>query len=232
MKQFLKVYQIYFDPSQLPRLEREYIPYDNSTKCTIFFENSVIRELIEERQHLDADYFGVVSWKLREKIDFLRRAGRRHPHIANRSIQQFEPLLFENELRRHQPDVMSFQRHMPHDPIVLADRYHPNFIKYYQEIFSKIGIRWVPTHLEDVFYCNNFAARSQVYEKYVREMLIPAIDVMQNMPELMENSHYPNPLPGALQAKFGIGYYPYHTFLCERMFSYFARIHNLKCLHY
>jgi hypothetical protein len=130
------------------------------------------------------------------------------------------------------PDAMSFQRHIQHDTVSFADKFHPKFSVYFKEIMSKIGYNWSPEVLENVFYCNYFVAKSDIYEKYCKEKLIPAINVMKNMQELLKNSGYPKALPLNLVDKFGINHYPYHPFLCERMFSYFAHIHKLKCLHY
>jgi len=55
---------------------------------------------------------------------------------------------------------------------------------------------------------------------------------MDRMPELMQDSRYPAPLPESLRPRFRIAHYPFHTFLCERFFSYFAHMNRLKCAHY
>jgi hypothetical protein len=225
----LKVFQIYFDKSQLAGCD--YTPHLNDD-CTVFFENSVIKKLIENNSHHGFNYFGVVSWKLREKILITKTSWRNHRNIANLSNNQFTPSDFERHLFSVKPDVMSFQRHPGHDTVSFADTFHPGFSKYFREIMEKIGYHWKPTSFNDVFYCNYFVAKSPWYERYVTEMLAPAMEVMKQMPELMKNSRYPHSLPDDLQKKFGITHYPYHPFLCERMFSYYAHIHNLKCLHY
>lgn len=225
----LKVYQIYFKEEQLK--ECEYIPYLNKD-CTPFFESQVIRDLIESGAHKEAEYFGVVSYKLRHKIDVTKKNWALIPNIANRSQIIFTPERFEQDLNAGRPDVMSFQRHVGHDTVSFADRFHPNFSKYFSEIMHKIGYDWAPEHYQNVFYCNYFVAKSEIYEKYVTEMLSPAMDVMQNMRELFNNSHYPSTLPDDLKQKWNINHYPYHAFIAERMFSYFAHIHKLKCLHY
>jgi len=62
-------------------------------------------------------------------------------------------------------------------------------------------------------------------------VLAPAMAVMDQMPELMQNSGY-SALPDRLAARFGVPHYPYHSFLCERFFSYFAHLNNLTCGHY
>ena len=224
------IYQIYFDDSQLPMLEKEYIPYKNEN-CTVFFENAVMAELVDKKIVEAGEYFGVVSYKLRGKIGLLKK-WKSLPNIANHSVSEFTPELFESELQKHKPDVMSFQRHIGHDTVSFADKFHPNFSKYFSEITQRIGYNWQPTYFKNVFYCNYFVAKSFWYEKFIDEMLVPAMNVMKNMPELHGNSGYPHKLPEHLQKKFGYEHYPYHPFLCERMFSYFAHIHNLNCLHF
>ncbi|HXP51389.1 MAG TPA: hypothetical protein VN922_15640, partial [Bacteroidia bacterium] len=91
---------------------------------------------------------------------------------------------------------------------------------------------WKPQSYKDVFYCNFFAAKSEIYEKYVTEMLIPAMNIMHKMPELFANSNYPKPLPQNLKDKWGFNHYTFHSFLCERMFTHFAYANNLNCMHY
>lgn len=228
----LKVHQIYFDPAQATLLEPEYIPYYNPD-CTVYFENSVIETLINCGAHVGCDYFGVVSYKLREKIGaVMKERWTNIPTIANHSLKEFTPALFESELLSHRPDVMSFQRHMPHDPITFADRFHPNFSNYFQQIMNEIGFDWKPTHLKNVVYCNFFVAKSEIYKRYVSEMLIPAMNVMRKMEWLYNNSHYPNKMPENLAKQWGIDYYPYHPFMCERMFSWYMHVNNLNCKHF
>jgi hypothetical protein len=224
----MKVYQIYYEESQIPKLD--YIPFHNPN-CTVFFENSVIRALVEIKEHQNEDYFGVVSHQLREKTKLSKTAWR-NSNIVNRSEIDFNPETFEQELLKHKPDVMSFQRHIPHDPISHANKYHPNFSKYFTEIMNQIGFGWKPTVFQNVIYCNYFVAEPWIYETYVSEMLAPAMDIMKHMPELYGNSGYSKKLPEPLSKSFGINHYPYHPFLCERMFSYFLHLNNYSCLHY
>lgn len=226
----LKVYQIYFKEEQKQLLD--YQPYYNQD-CTVFFENSIIAKLIEDGKHIGHEYFGVVSYKLREKIgSVMKERWKSLQNIANHSNQEFTPEFFEELLLKHKPDVMSFQRHLPHDPISLADKFHPNFSGYFRKIMGEIGYDWKPQAFKDILYCNYFVAKSHWYEAYVKEMLIPAMEVMESMPELMGNSGYPHKLPEDLKMKFGIDHYPYHPFLCERMMSYYVWLNKLECLHY
>jgi hypothetical protein len=225
----LRVYQIYYKPEQIEKIE--YLPYFNPD-ADVFLENSVIKKLIEKGAHSDAEYFGVVSHKLREKIGVMQNNWRNHPNIASKTTTAFcqEELL--RLLTELSPDVMSLQCHMPHDPITFANKFHPQFAHWFRIIMAEIGYYWKPEQFNDVFYCNFFVAKSEIYERYVNEMLSPAMEVMKKIPDLHKNSRYPHKLPPETAFRFGYDHFPYHPFLCERMFSYFAHVHKLKCLHY
>lgn len=227
----MKVYQIYFDPAHVDQLEPEFHWYPNEA-CTVYFENSVIRKLVEDDAHKNAFYFGVVSYQLRSKIGFTKENWKNNPNIHNKSTQEFTPTEFKRQLYQGMPDAMSFQRHVGHDTVLTAEGFHPGFMKHWKEVMSRIGYFWEPTRIENIFYCNYFVARTDLYERYVKEMLAPAMDVMDTMEQLWEPCRYPKPLPEALRKRFAVDHYTFHAFLCERMFSYFAHIHNLKCLHY
>jgi len=64
---FVKVVQIYFKPIQIGFLDVDFLPYFNDEPVTPFFENEVIRGLYNESDHEDSDYYGVVSYKFRNK---------------------------------------------------------------------------------------------------------------------------------------------------------------------
>lgn len=227
----MRIFQVYFKDEHLPKLEPEYLPFNNQN-CTIFFESEVIRYLILNQYHLGSDYFGVVSYQLKDKLGYMKDNWKNHPKIANHSTNEFTPELFQKEVYRLQPDAMSFQRHIGHDTIGTAEGFHPGFTKMWAHIMGKIGYNWKSEVYKDVFYCNYFVAKTEIYEKYVKEMLNPAIVVMGGMSELWKPCSYPKPFPEHLHEPLGVKHWTYHTFLCERMFTYFAHIHNLNCWHY
>lgn len=228
----MKVFQIWFDKSQYSNLEVDYIPYLNK-KCTVFFEAQVMRNLIEAGEHKDTDYFGVVSYKLKSKLAYINDNWKNHPDIANIGTTEFTPEKFEIEVMKYKPDLMSFQRHVSHDPISTAERFHRGFKSHWETIMKKIGYAWEPTLFNHVIYCNYFVAKSEIYERFVKEMLAPAMDVMMDMPELMGDSSYRStPPPEFLKTEHGISHWPFHPFLCERMISYYIHIHGLNCKHF
>lgn len=232
----LRVFQIYYHESQRGQLETEYLPFFNYHP-TEFFESQIIRDLVDLGQHKDAEYFGVVSYKLRYKVGTdMKQNWRGHPNIANHSENEFSPEAFAAQLREHRPDAMSFQCHMPHDPISTAESFHPGFMNLWSEIMRQIGWDWTPTRIDDIFYCNFFVARREIYDDYVNRMLAPAMDVMSKMNKLglllWQDSNYRNsPVPEFIKAR-GIDHWPFHPFICERFFSWYAHKMKLKCLHY
>jgi hypothetical protein len=150
-----KFYQIYFDNSQLSKLD--YTPYFND-KCTYFFESQVIADLLPEMK--DCDYFAVTSHLLREKCATSKEW---RGSIKNDSVIPFSPEMFEFYLMKKKPDAMSFQRHPPHDPISLGDKYHPKFSSFFRDIMGAIGYDWRPTVFQNVFYCNYQAVKPEIY---------------------------------------------------------------------
>ena len=67
----MKIYQIFFKKEQEILLEPEFIPLLNGV-CSPYFESKVIEQLVLQEEHLGEPYFGVVSYKLRQKLGFMR----------------------------------------------------------------------------------------------------------------------------------------------------------------
>ncbi len=209
---FLKIYQIHYKPEQ--DLHPNFIPYDNTNRCTVFFENSVIKELIEEGKHKDCEYFGVVSARFSEKV------------------HNFDYDKFCAILKDKNPDIMAFVRMKPPTDksfLEFTSRFHPYFKVYFERVFQRAGFP-VLEYIHEPVYFNYFVAQSDIYEQYIKEMLIPCMEVMKDMPELFMNSNYKKGLPFTEETKksTGIDYYPYHPFICERFFSYYVQLKGLR----
>lgn len=133
---------------------------------------------------------------------------------------------FEMRLSDEQPDVMGFLEYAPHDPVRYFSSVHPTLPFYFREVTDRIGKEWDirGVTMKHVFYSNAFVAKPHIYEQYVNEFLNPAMKVMDGMPELMQNSGYPCPLPVELAEKWGVSWYPLHTFICERLFSWWVHL--------
>lgn len=223
--QLLNAYQIYFEESQLASID--FIPYYNED-CTPYFENSVICDLINADAHKNSKYFGVLSHKYKSKI-VERRSNEwlLLPELANQSLVDYNPEMIEFVLDRFRFPVLNLMQHPEHDPIEFGAKFHRDLPRLFKEVLRRIGYQWNPTVYKSVFYSNYFIARSEIYEHYVKTMLEPAIKVMNDMPELWQNSGYLEVLPKSLQKKWNYTYYPYHSFILERLFSYYYHTFNI-----
>lgn len=193
--------------------------YDNTGKLTPFFENSVIRELIEKGSHKDADYFGVFSHDITKEVVFKHNGQRLNPFSLDSCLATGSDI-YSFQARRNQPNILT-----------QAERYHPGFMGYVQEIFSAIG--WeIPPKTDFIILFNHFVARSEIYERYVQELLTPAMDVMTTMPALMKNAGYKKYVSDEMK-RAGLNHYPFHPFICERLPSVWVQKYkkDLKLEH-
>lgn len=228
----LRVFQIYFGEKSQKNCYPEWIHYDNSKGLTEYFENSVIVQLISEGAHLGAKYFGVVSH------DFYASAKFKEWVTTDKKLS-FSPQNLETVITNHYPgiDVFSFQKRRQNPNIVFqAERYHPGFIKAMDYILKETGfIDGIPNKLNHVILFNHFIARSEIYERYVKELLIPAMEVMKGMPELWNDAKYKNVITPEVKDRFmksfGKPFYPLHPFICERLPSIFMEKYKYSFRH-
>jgi hypothetical protein len=224
--ELVNIYQVYYKESQLASIE--HIPYYNDN-CTPYFENSVIVDLINSDAHRQSKYFGVLSHKFRTKIEERKQSNWSHlPNFANTSRAEFSPRQIDFVLDRFNFPVLNLMQHPSHDPVSYGNKFHANLSHFFAYVLKEIGYDWKPCVIENVFYSNYFIAKSEIYEHYVKSMLEPAIKVMDKMPELWSNSGYSFELPIELQNKWGVKHYPYHSFVLERLFSYYCHVNQIK----
>lgn len=222
MSDFVRIFQIGYKPEHEKKIEPGWTYLDNSESCTIYFENSIISALIDTGQHLGCKYFGAVSHKLQHNIN----TSRRGPRV---DMDRWDKPTFEARLDKSGADIFGFLQYMPHDPVRYFLAVHPQLPFYFREVTDRLGAIYNGhINMRHVFYSNAFVARPHIYERYVKEFLNPAIKIMDEMPELMQDSGYPIELPDALKKKWGIGWFPLHTFICERLFSYWVHLQGDK----
>jgi hypothetical protein len=209
MAEKIEFYQIYFKPTHLPALFPFAIPYYNAT-LTPFFENSVIKTLI---QSSSAEKIGVCSWALKHKMKMCLRP-------------LTESVLHEDY------DVLSFSRMSKHHKMLpSAEAWHPGFTALLTKIMSQVGYKVVQVPKYPI-YQNAFVARTEIYREYVKDFLVPAMEVMSTDAECWKDSGYTKlkrePLSDNAKVDLGVGYYPMHTFLCERFFSQWLETKKLN----
>lgn len=199
-------------------------------KNSEFFENAYILDLIKSETHAESKYFAVLSPAFFNKAC----AGR---VTTSGIVEKLEKGLTVPTSRfsskQVEIDILGFNPHHRNSNIIMqGNRWHgSNFSEVTQLIFDKAGIDWdVSRKLKHILLHNYVIAKSEIYEKYVTEILEPCMSVMSNDSEVRElvwkdsGYHKKRRMSEKLKADLGVNYYPLHTFICERFWSVFVAL--------
>lgn len=219
------LFQIYYRPEHLDHLYSFATPYFNYS-LTIFFENSVIRDLVLASESKN---IGVCSWKIshprQTKLNYNLAPPRRVNEITEEAINR-------------DYDVLPFTRNSKyHNMLAAASTWHPNFKVILTEILDYLQIN-MPEEVKTPIYQNAFMAKREIYQDYVKKYLSPVMDLMVTDPKInkliMQDSGYTKlaredaASPEYLREKIGIPFYPMAPFLLERLFSIYVHNENIK----
>jgi hypothetical protein len=126
----------------------------------------------------------------------------------------------EDILDNEDSDVVIFCQQ---SPVYLewSELQHPGLMNILTKVCDKLGLDIKGD--KPTVYSNFFSAKADVYKEYV-ELLKKAIDIMETDPEIKElcwkDSSYKTGLNTEDLKKYtGLDYYPFHTFILERLMS-------------
>lgn len=210
------LHQIYYKPEQLPRLYPFAKPYLNES-LTIFFENKPIQEVVNQATSKN---IAVCSWKLAEKMRF--RVGLRQPLTENVLNDDYEVISFTKNSSRHQM-------------LAMAKAWHPEFIPAIDLLWQKLGFKR-PGEAKNPIYQNHFSARIDIYQDYVKNFLSPAMELIENDPELNKIMLQPSGYGKlsrisdlkSVKTKLGMDDYPLCPFILERCPSLWFQMKGIK----
>jgi hypothetical protein len=96
----------------------------------------------------------------------------------------------------------------------------------------------MPFEVKNPIYQNAFMAKNEIYQDYLNEYLIPAMNLIKNDHKIYElatqDSNYSQlqkkdaANPEYLQEKIGFPYYPMAPFILERLFSVYVHNKNIN----
>ena len=210
-----ELYQIYYEESQLQKVFNFSIPYYNQG-LTIFFENDPIAKLVLSTK---ADKVGVTSWKLQEKMR--ARVGLRQPLTVEALNSDYQVLSFTRNSQRH-------------TMLAMANAWHPGFIPTIKLLWEKLGYK-MPGEAKNPIYQNHYAAKTEIYQDYVKNFLQPAMELTLKDEELnkmmLQESNYGKLQKGcdlkSVKEKLGLNFYPLAPFILERCPSLFFTMKNI-----
>jgi hypothetical protein len=210
----LQLKQIYFDEYTKGRcFNSPLVELIYNDKCTPFFENTIIAA-----QKPESGYFGVFSWAFGDKIRPLPDRSMVTPEYIAKNLNA---------------EVISFfRRNQNKNVFDLCNRYHPGSELVFKGICDHVGYdsKLLSENTRFTVYMNTFVTTAEIYNQYIEELLKPAIEFMSSELQhiLWKDSGYYKKayMSDKLKRDLGVGYYPYHTFICERLFSLFLQKHK------
>lgn len=223
-----------FDQTSLSNIDNDFAYTYYTDTVSPFFENRVMVDAIQDDLHLDAEYFAVLSHKF-------------FNDTINKELLPITKTEIESALG--DTDVISFFGYQTNNQMFLhAEKVHKGIDVCFRELFKLLGLMYYPLEqFRFVVYRNAFFARWDVYERYVNEMLKPCIELMSDRKNdklyqaIWQDSRYPYQerrfsVHPNLRQKFvhdmGVPYYPFHTFVLERMFPYWLNQNpEITCKH-
>lgn len=218
----LRIGQIWYDERSRARLDPLFVPIRNRGLGR-FFEAEVIRDAIAARWHEGADLVGIFSWRFSEK--FPLRGG----------------------------DVLSLVEGAPRSEVYTffgalapaaiwptAERKHPGILTAAQLLLRRLAVGTPAGELvAPPVYQHHFIAAAEVYERFVEEMLAPAIGFMVDAGDsalqaaLDVDSGYRDArhTPELTRSVFGLDWLPLHPFVAERLFSTWLALNPAVGVH-
>lgn len=198
------IYQIYYNNSQLPKLNKNSIPILNET-LTPYFENSIILDTISSMKDVNSlDVVGIFSWKFESKNNCILK----YSDFGNSGI-----VIPKNVCIRE--NVISRSNH-----------HHPKFRKLFVDLLENIKIDSSDiSNIQLGVYQNAIYATYQIYLDYVNNYLKTAIQYLDSQKENKDlwsdslYSGYGKNVRERLNNYLGVNYITYHTFLLERLWS-------------
>jgi hypothetical protein len=224
----IKAYQIYYDESQKDSLMDGFISHFNE-KATVNLESGIICDLVNQGECSNCDWFGVFSWKVRDKIkgfDFER--------LNDVTAKSGEYDVLAANPRNCMPEILPTgpynirELHVeiwPPMDMLLRKLQQASIIPT-----KKRGYMWKK---KNYIYCNFFLAKKDIYLDYVESLLKPAIDLFQTDGELNKlgmkapNTQYDNP-PQRFVDHTGLTQYPHIPFVLERLINVYVEAKSIK----
>lgn len=211
----VRVFQIYFRPDQLHKLEPEFIPYDNALGDFSMLEFAVFRKLYQSQLTKDCKYWGALSWRFREKA-MINATDLFNVIEANPGYD----LYFMNP----EPQIEGLYENL----WVQGSTAHPHFIALVEQLCDAVGMdkRMVSAyrHTRIMAAANYFVGSQRFWDAYmlfIEDFLEKA--EKNAPPALLQALRNTNADPRNLHA--GANYFP---FIIERLLTEFIILQNGK----
>lgn len=215
----MKIFQIYYKVDQIPLLDPDFVPYDNTTNlrpelCEWYVWDKEHENILAQ----ELDYWGFVSWRYKEKT-FLTGKQTTDFIDANpgHDVYLFNPFLVNEALFAN--------------PWEQGDLYHPNLSGIANTFLSKIG--YTGTNVQELLidrrhtvFATYVVGNRKFWEGYMafsRQIFTEAASDAEFHKQVFA--------PGSAQYAYDKSL-PMFTFLNERLISTYLELSDLSVLAY
>lgn len=208
----VKIYSITYSQQQ----PCEYVCYDNShirttAQKSYLFENNVIIDIIDNHyDSIEELYLGIFSWKFGMKTGI------------------FPKKLYWLLEKNPDFDIYNFCRPLSMPYMLFTEKVHPGFLERFTYLLRKLDIPYCEP--KNVVYSNFFIAKKEIYKDFVNTLIKPSITIMETDDYLKTKVFMPCNYNGLSSDKLkeftGMEYYSFHTFVLERLFSFYLEQHK------
>lgn len=206
----LNVYSITYEEGQYGEYENVFNWRKKPEDGSIFFEYLPMLDAIDVE---NSEYVGIFSWKMPFKNGISKT-------ILYKLFKEFGD-----------PDIINLTPHykgLSGRFIEWTDSYHPTFMDKFKVLCDKLGLKYAEP--KNIIFSNMVIMKREVYKDYLENYIKPAIELFKG--ELfemgMENARYTAGLDAEeCEKAFGLPYYPFTTFLLERLMGVYIDNKNL-----
>ena len=212
-----KIYSIVYDENQL----HEYEKYDNShiksyEDKSYLFEYNCLLDIVDNF-NINEDYLGIFSYKFPMKTGlFKKKLFKILEQNSNYDIYTFCP----NRVKL-KGQYLSF-----------TEKVHPGFLELFIALCNDLNLK--VKEPKYIVYSNFFIVRTDIYKEYINNIIKPAIELLETKykEQVWKDSKYQGMEKQKLKQHTGLDYYPFHTFILERLFSIWIENKNYKIYEY
>jgi len=218
----IKIYQAYYNPKTQKHLDPQFIPFE-SKSCTKYFADQVILDIYDSGFMNNAHYFGVVSWRIWEKI--ICREDIR-AFIAATAHENYDFYYFSGRILKTKKTRLWQQANFWH---------RSDLTTYTEKMIRELGFDCTLTDLQTVpGYYSYQICRTPLYRDYVENFLKPIKSKMDDLSDIQlqqwvnQDANYARygdtVQVEELRKITGYPFYTKHAFITERLFPTYATL--------
>lgn len=207
-----KIYSIIYDYAQTIEYDAYFNNINTVNMHSYLFEYNVLIDIIDNFK-IDDEYLGIFSHKF-----------------------PFKTGLFKKKLYwllKNNPDFdiygLCLQYNLKGKYLAFTEKVHPGFSNIFYPLCKDLGLK--VKEPEHIVYGNFFIAKTNIYRQYVNEIIKPAIELLESEKYkhlVWLDSNYKGLPKDQLKLFTELDYYPFHSFLLERLFPIWVDNNDFK----